>query len=248
MLNCLIVEDELNAAEVLKMLLQRSAAASIKIIGVERSVADAISRIDECKPSLVFMDVNILDGTAFDVLEKIKHKDFYLVFTTAFDQYAIKAFQYSALDYLLKPIDTSSLVELLNKINNLELRYANLIQINHAGHHLEMIPQSILISTQEGIHIIQNEEIIRCKTSGSYTTFYKADGKNILASKSLTSFENILQAPKFLRVHNSHLINTSKVKLYDRKGFVIMIDGSKVEVSRNKKVLLMEVLSNLKRM
>lgn len=241
--NCIIVEDEDRLSEALQIMLQRLTTFKVNIIGIAKTVAESVQLIDNLKPSLLFMDINLKDGNAFNVLESLQHRGFHLVFTTAFDEHAVQAFRYSALDYLLKPISMKMLEEVLQRIEQLESRYINKIQITHAAANLTKAPDTLVLSTQEGMYVVALTDIVRCETSGSYTTFFLEESRKIVVSRSLASFEEILCPPHFLRVHQSHLINVSKVKLYEKRGVLVMKDDIGVPVARSKKDTVMAMLN-----
>lgn len=242
MYNCLIVEDEDYLSEALQLMLERVAPGKITVMGVAKRVAQAIHLIDTLRPSVVFMDINLKDGDAFYVLDHIQHREFHLVFTTAFEEHAMLAFRYRAVDYLLKPIGIPMLEEVLRRIERVQNQYIPAARISRTEAGGRKMPDTIPLSTQEGIHVVPARDIIRCETSGSYTTFFLTDRRHIIVARSLTSFDEFLYPPFFLRVHHSHLVNVSKIKLYEKKGLLIMADDTTVPVARSKKDAVMATL------
>ena len=235
MYKTIIIEDEYRLREALAILLEMVAPENVQVVGYAENIGDARNLIERLKPDLVFMDIMLTDGTAFDVLEQISYRNFQLIFTTAYEQHAVKAFKYSALDYLLKPID---LQELEAAIARLPLRDGNEMvetQINELQRNLQKTPDRLVLPTQEAMYVIQLAQIIRCETSGSYTTFHVADGRKIMVSKPLKSYEDILLLPDFYRIHQSHLININYIESYSREGMIKMKDQTAVPVARAKK-------------
>jgi len=218
--------------------------APVEIIEEAVSVDEAVQKINEGKPDLVFLDIMLQKGTGFDVLDRIETRDFKLVFVTAYDHYALKAFRFSALDYLTKPIDPDQLKETLERLStdgnnrDLELKLesfkANRKSLNRLALH-----------DAQGIHLIRPTEILYCQSQNNYTEFYLSDGRKILVSKTLKDFEDILSGFKFFRVHQSYLINLEEVSQYLKQdgGYVQMSDGSLIGVSRRKKEELLRYFS-----
>jgi two-component system LytT family response regulator len=190
------------------------------------------------------------DGSGFRMLEEIGQINFEIIFTTAFDQFAIKAIKYSALDYLLKPIDPDELVRAVKKVEGkISHRQVNQnIQVlldNIKSKEAE--PHKIILSTSEKIHVIETDQIIRCESDNYYTNFFLADGKRILVSKTLKENEQLLSDHNFIRPHKSHLVNVKYIKGFLRSdgGYIEMTDGSRIPVSRRKREQIIEVITHL---
>ncbi|REC61629.1 DNA-binding response regulator [Chryseobacterium pennae] len=235
MYKTIIIEDEYHLREALSIMLEMIAPDKIQIIGYAESADEAAKLIDRLQPDLVFMDIMLKNGTGFDVLQKISHRKFHLIFTTAYQEYAIRAFKFSALDYLLKPIDTEELKIAIDRISGLKERFLEEQQISELSHNMHKTPQRIILPTQEAMHVVKISQIMHCETSGSYTTFYLNDGKKIMISKPLKNYESILLPPDFFRVHQSHLINTQYIVSYSREGMIEMENGASIPISRTKK-------------
>lgn len=231
----IIIEDEYRLREALSIMLEMVSGDTIQIVGYAESVPEAVKMVDRLKPDLVFMDIMLKDGTGFDVLQQISFHSFHLIFTTAFEQHAINAFKYSAVDYLLKPIDPQELKTAIDRIAILEERVLEKQQITELQTNLSKTPDRLVLPTQEAMYVVKLNQILRCETSGSYTTFFLTDGRKIMVSKPLKNYEDILLPPMFFRVHQSHLINVNAILSYSREGMVHMNDKSVVPISRGKK-------------
>jgi two-component system LytT family response regulator len=249
MITAIIIEDEKKSAETLKGLLARY-CPNVEIIEEASGYREGIEKIRLQQPDVVFLDIQMPDGSGFKVLEELKGFDFEVIFTTAFDQFAIKAIKYSALDYLLKPIDPEELVQAVKKV---EMKKSESRKNMNIEAFLENIktpsedPHKIVLSTSEKIHVIDVSDIIRCESDNYYTHFFFTNGTKILVSKTLKENEQLLSNHNFIRPHKSHLINIKYIKSFIRQdgGYIVMSDGSKVPVSRRKKERIMEVLLNL---
>jgi two-component system LytT family response regulator len=236
LIQAIIVDDEDNSLEALAILLQKY-CPDVQIIGSAQTVASAIELIDSLKPELVFLDIALPDGQGFEVLEEVGYTGFEVIFTTAYDQYALKAFDFSALDYLLKPISAEKLqqaVERFEKIRKDE-NYGDRVSVlkdSLANHN-----ERIILSSMDGFDVYKISDIVRCEANGSYTTFYIKGGQRIITSKTLNNFERLLADLSFVRVHSKHLINLEYVKKYisGRGGYIVFEDGSQVDVSERKK-------------
>ncbi|WP_343691159.1 LytTR family DNA-binding domain-containing protein [Chitinophaga sp.] len=235
MYKTIIIEDEHRIREALSIMLEMVAPEEVQLIGYAENVDNAKKLIDRLKPDLVFMDIMLTDGTAFDVLQGLTHRSFHLIFTTAYEQHAVRAFKYSAIDYLLKPIDPADLKLAIERIGELKERVMAENQISELQQNMAKTPDKIVLPTQEAMYVVKLDQIVRCETSGSYTRFYIADGREIIVSKPMKSYEEILVAPDFFRIHHSHLININCIESYSREGMVRMNDKTEVPIARAKK-------------
>ncbi|MBC7411594.1 MAG: response regulator transcription factor [Bacteroidia bacterium] len=245
-MNAIIIEDEPKSADVLRKLLKIS-NPEIAVIAIASNVKDALKCINELQPDLVFMDIELPDGTGFDVIEKLEFKNFSLIFTTAYDSFAVRAFKYNAIDYLLKPIDVEELDAAIKKISTLsKLTTTRVDTIVEAARNNTVI-KKITLPTGTAYEIIALEDIIRCEADTSYTKFFLKDGKRYIVSNSLKHYEDLLPPEKFIRIHHHHLINIDHVVriLKEDGGYAIMSDDSKIEISRRKKENLFECLHKL---
>ena len=239
MIRAIIVEDEGRSADVLKSLVEKY-CLQLEIVGLAQSVAGAVEIIKSERPDLVFLDVELPDGTGFKVIESFAPDLFEVIFVTAYEHYAIKAIKASALDYLLKPVDIDELVDAVNKVRNEKdipgnekRKEALLNNANQKNPH----KQKIALPTMEGLIFVLQEDIIFCEAQGNYTNFYLRSGEKVLVSKLLNYFEEILDVEQFCRTHQSYLVNTFHIQKYvkGRGGHLVMSDGSNVEVSARMK-------------
>ena len=253
MIKAILIDDDQNLREGMKGLLERF-APNIKIIGEADSVATGIEVIDALKPQVVFLDIQLNDGTGFDILEQLAEKNgtinSNIVFITAHEQYAIKAFRFSALDFLLKPVDPDELQKVIVKIESV-LEKTN--DYAHIDLLLENIRKKvdnfkrIALSTSDGIHLFDISDIIRCESEDNYTKFYIKNSKPVMISKTLKEYEELLTEHGFERIHQSHLINLNYLKSYIKKdgGYVIMADESHLPISQRKRERLQEILKTI---
>ncbi len=253
MITAILVDDDKNLREGTKKMLERF-APNIDIIGEADSVATGIEIIDRLKPEVVFLDIQLNDGTGFDILEQLTKKNgaikSNIVFITAYEQYAIKAFRFSALDFLLKPVDPEELQKVIEKIE------AVLEKTNDYAH-IDLLLENIrkkvdnfkriALSTSDGIHLFNISDIIRCESEDNYTRFYIKNSKTVLISKTLKEYEELLTEHGFERIHQSHLINLKYMKSYIKSdgGYVIMEDNSHLPISQRKKERLQEILKTI---
>lgn len=245
MIRAVIVDDEPYCCESLATLLQRY-CPEVKVAEICYNGATALKSIHELEPQLVFLDVEMPKMSGFELLEKLNEINFQLIFTTSYDQYAIKAIRFSALDYLLKPVDREELQRAVQKAlsllkNPLPEQIEILLQkLNHPS-----VPVAkIAIPTLEGLHMIFVESIISCTADSNYTTLHLKNHQKIVASRTLKEIEEILEDFSFARVHHSFLINLNEVEKYIRGegGYVLMSDGTTIDVSRSRKEFLLKKL------
>lgn len=253
MITALLIDDDANLRQGIKGLLERY-APDFAILGEADSVESGVSAWEKLRPQVVFLDIQMGDGSGFDLLEKISERlgnvTANTVFITAHEQYAIKAFRFSALDFLLKPVDPEELQKVIAKI-----RAA--VEKNDGFAHIDLLLENIrkkvdhfkriALSTAEGIHLVEIKDIIRCESEDNYTRFHIRDSKPILISRTLKEYEELLSEHGFERIHQSHLINLNYLKSYLKKdgGYVVMSDNSHLPISQRKKERLQEVLKNI---
>ena len=245
MLKAIIIDDEPDCCESLAILLERF-CPEVKISAICYSGDKALAAIQDIKPQLVFLDIEMPYMNGFELLEKLPAIDFELVFTTSYDQYAIKAFRFSALDYLLKPIEREELQKAVKKVvsrtqSPLPQQLEILLQkINHTNNSI----QRIALPTMEGLQLVPVSSIISCASDGNYTIFYLKDKQKIVASRPMKEVDEMLAGHSFLRVHNSYIVNMNEINKYIKGegGYLVMSDGSTVDVSRSRKELLMQRL------
>ena len=245
MITAIIVDDEPYSCETLATLLERY-CPDVKLLDICYSGVSALKSINELKPQLLFLDIEMPHMNGFELLEKLPKLDFELVFTTSYDQYAIKAFRFSALDYLLKPIDQDDLRKSVQKaINSTDHVTTQQIKVlfeklNQPG----IAINKIAIPTMEGLQMIFVDSIISCTADRNYTVIILKNNQKIVASRTLKELEEMLEDYSFLRVHHSYLVNLNEVSKYVRGegGYLVMSDGSTVNVSRSRKESLLKTL------
>lgn len=243
----LIIDDEKPTREFIRRMLESfKLNAAIFIDG--ENVESGIKAIEQIQPDLVLLDIQMPDGNGFDVLRRVQYKKFEVIFITAFQEFAIQAIKFSALDYILKPIDMeelqSSVIRALDAIHQKadESQFSvlqNNIQPNQK--------RKLVLKTLESIHVVDIDNIIRCEADKNYTSFFLADGKRILVSKTLKDYDTMLSGHSFFRAQQSHLININYIERYDKQdgGYVIMKDGASVPLSPAKKDQFFQLLENL---
>lgn len=248
MLKAVIVEDNVLTAELIASIIE-TCCPQVEIKGVAHDIENALKIIKEKTPNLVFFDINLHGGTSFDILEKLDHINFKIIFITSFDTYALKAIKLSALDYLLKPVNSAELTNAIKKAEEVISFENTRIQINALRNNIQNKKkefEKIVLKTLESVYLIDVKDIIRCESGGSYTFFYLNNGKKITVSKLLKEYDELLQDQGFIRVHQSHLININYIDRFDKKegGLLIMKDGANVPVSYRKKDELFELFDN----
>jgi len=199
----------------------------------------------------ILLDIKMPDGSGFDLLNKFTNIDFKVVFITAHEEYAIKAFRFSAIDYILKPVDPSDLISAVEKttsangLNGMNEQFQTFKDNYYNGESSQ--DKRIVLKTTENIYIIYLKDVIRCQSEKNYTYFYFTNRERIIVSKTLKDFEEILSDFGFMRIHRSHLINLKFIDRFEKSegGFLIMNDGSKVEVSHRKKEALLNYIYGL---
>lgn len=236
LIQAILVDDESNSLEALGILLEKY-CPEVEVIGTAQSVEEAIETIDDLQPELVFLDIALPDGQGFEVLERVEHKDFEVIFTTAYDQYALTAFEFSALDYILKPINVEKLKQSVARFQSLKGEREISSRVGVLKDSLNNINERIILSSMDGFEVFKIADIIRCEANGSYTTFFIKGGIKVVTSKTLNNFEKLLADQPFARVHSKHLVNLLFIKKYisGRGGYIVFEDGSQVDVSERKK-------------
>lgn len=239
-----IVEDELAAREVLKNYLSKY-CPQVEVVGEAQNIKEAVPLLHEIRPQLVFLDVEMPFGNAFDVLEACKDLHFETIFVTAFSEYSLKALNQSAAYYLLKPISIEELIVAVNKVHhqimNYEIFNRNKIIVENF-HETKPEKQQVILPTLEDFEVVKMEEIVRLRGNGNFTDLYLNNGNKKMVCRFLKHFSEILPLP-FIRVHKSHIINMNCVKSYNKGGIITLNDGAEIEVSSTYKE---EFLKNFK--
>ena len=247
MLKAIIVDDEEFLRSMIRNMLTDN-FPEVDIVAEADSVSSGVNVIEAEKPNLVFMDIEIKGGAGFDILEKVNYKDFRLIFITAFNNFAIKAFKFSAVDYILKPIDREEFLTSVRKaVIELEKPLLKEQIENFFNNYQHLQNKKLVLRTVEDIHIVNINDILRCESDNSYTSFHILDGEIIVVSKSIKEYADILSEFGFIRPHQSHLINMNFIKRLDKSdgGFLIMKDGREIPISTRRKQNLLQILDRL---
>ncbi|HEY2581433.1 MAG TPA: LytTR family DNA-binding domain-containing protein [Mucilaginibacter sp.] len=244
-----IVDDEFQGRSVLRQMLQQY-CSDISLVGEASTVDKALQGIKECDPNIVFLDIQMNGETGFDLLNSLPVINFSLVFTTAFDKYAIQAFRFNAIDYLLKPIVADELIEAVKraKQKNLLVYTTSKVQVEQLYHDIQnpqKIHDKIAIPTADGFLVIPVNEIVYCQANSNYTEFHLINKKRILSSYTLKQYDEILTKQSFFRAHRSYLINLAHVKMYRRGdgGEIVMSNDHEIELSRTHKDEFLNLLN-----
>lgn len=250
MISAVLIDDDVNLRKGMKGMLSLY-APDINIIGEAESVVTGIETLSKLNPQVVFLDIQMNDGTGFDLLEKLTKINgkinFHVVFITAYEHYAIKAFRFSALDFLLKPVEPEELEKVIDKIRSV-------LEKDNDYSHIDLLLENIrkkadnykriALSNSDGIHLLDINDIIRCESDDNYTKFFIKNRKTILISKTLKEYEELLSEYDFIRIHQSHLINLQYVKSYLKKegGHVLMNDDTQLPISQRKREMIQDIL------
>ena len=253
MIRTIIIDDEPSSVNVLSLLLKKKCKEDVQIVATTNSPILGRTLIEEHKPDLVFLDIEMPGMSGIDLLRSFTEPGFRVVFITAFDAYAIEAFRLSAIDYLLKPVEADDIVRVIEKIkkdisrneNTINIQLQNLqklLQQNHSASE-----SKIGIGMADKIVFVNIPEILFCEANGAYTTVHLQDGKKIVSSKSLGEFEIQLMQQKFFRIHHSTLINLNQVKEFQRfdGGYVVMENSAKLEVSQRKRKDFLDAINDM---
>ena len=248
MIEAIIIDDEKNSREVITELLNEYFANEIHIVGQAENVANSIKEIRNHKPALLFLDIDLPDGTGFDILKAIDHTKIKVIFITAHEEYAIKAIKFSAFDFILKPFNSKELIDTVRKVldeeeaKNNELRFEAILAAQ-----TKPKLEKIVLKTSDKIYLVKLENIVRCESENNYTVFYLNNGSKIMVSKTIKTYENLFAENDFLRVHQSHLVNLSYVQHFDKQdgGMLVLTGGTEIPVSHQKKHSLLKYFSSL---
>ncbi len=246
-IKALIIDDEALSADMLAYLIEKNVPA-ITQLKRTTSAFEGLQLIESFKPELLFLDIQMPFLSGFELLTKLPQHPFSIIFTTAYNKYAINAIRFSALDYLLKPIDADELKQsidryLLQRSEKIQLQelYRNFMDnLNRPGNN----QYRLALHTHQGLKLVAPQDIIRCEANNNYTVFFLADRSSITTSKTIKEYEEILSEYNFVRVHKSHLVNLSFVEILTPKNQLILHDKTHIEVSRRRKPELVEILKS----
>lgn len=252
MIRAIIIDDEPSAINVLSILLKKYCNDDVEVVATSTSPHDARTLIDQYQPDLVFLDIEMPGMSGIDIIRSIENPQFRFVFVTAYDVYAIEAFELSAIDYLLKPIGADKVQRVIHKVK--EVIHKKQFLVNTQLQQLETLlklhslksEKKIGIGMSDKIIFVNIGEILYCEAQGAYTKVYLNSGKSILTSKPLGDFEDQLSSQNFFRIHHSYIINLNKVKEFQKNdgAYVIMENGLKLEISTRKKKEFLTVMNN----
>ncbi len=245
-----LIDDEQHNCETLSLLLKRYCPA-VRVIAAYTDPQKAVQEIPELQPDLLFLDVLMPAMTGFDLLEQLGEQlSLKVIFVTAYNEYALKAIKFSALDYLLKPIEIEELQRAVAKAEKAQNVSSTVEQLQLLRENLESMqsgPKRIALTTLDGLIFVETKEIIRCEAESNYTIVHVKNGNTVAVSKSLIEFERLLGDFHFFRVHNSHLINVNHIAEYHRGdgGYLVMSDKALVDVSRRRKEAFLKRLNRI---
>jgi len=243
-LRAIIVDDEPYCCEALAILLED--CRDVEIIEVCHDAEDALAAIRKHSPDLVFLDVEMPRMNGFEMLEQLSSVDFEIIFTTSYDQYALKAIRFSAIDYLLKPVDEEELLAAVKKVlQRSQKPMAQQLEILMQKLHQPATPISrIAMPTMEGLQMIAVDSIISCESDSNYTILHLKNNKKLIVSRTLKEIDELLEDHSFVRVHRCYLANLNEVEKYVKGegGYLVMSDGTSIDVARNKKDVLLKKL------
>lgn len=246
MIKVVIVDDEADARFLIRNLLERHCADKLQVVAEADDVKAAVETIQKYQPDVVFLDIRMNEGTGFDVLEQLPEKNFEVVFVTAYDQYAVKAFQFSALGYLMKPIKIKDLKAVIDSIvernSNVKETSDKRLKVLIENYGDEHKIKKLVIAHLEGFEVADLHDIVWLQGDGNYTHLHLQNGKRITATKALGAYEDLLNDYGFFRVHQSTVINLRHVSAYHRAdgGFIELSDGHQAKLSRHRKTEFMK--------
>jgi two-component system LytT family response regulator len=247
-LRILIIDDEAPIRELITGIIENY-CENAEVCGTAEGVKSGLEAINSLNPDLVLLDVNLTDGTGFDLLKKLEEIRFAVIFITAYEKYALNAFRFSAVDYIMKPVNIDELVAAIEKASDVIERQNLNQQLKNFFENINSRPEDkkIVLKDIKSIYIVKVSDIIRCESDHNYTTFFLNNGKQVVVSKTLKEFEEILSDYMFLRTHQSHLININYIVSFEKNegGYLRMADGSPVPVSKRKRDELMDFFNRI---
>lgn len=248
-MKAVVIEDEINVREgFIKML--NAFCPEVTVVATAENVEKGIELVNRQTFDLLFLDINLPDGSGFDLMHRVQNRDFKLIFVTAYDKYAIDAFKLSAVDYLLKPVSPDLLNKAIQKVKDVTQKAVNQAQLEVLNTNLlRQVDQTnkIVLRDQDSLHLIQVKDIVYCRAEGSYTTFVLTNGTKIMTSLNLKEYENLLLPYNFVRSHHSYLINLNQVVEVKKNdgGSLIMTDKSQLPISARKRAMILEEIKRV---
>jgi len=245
-MNAIIIDDEATVRNTIRSLLTEH-FPGINILATAGNIKEGYEAIIKHKPELIFLDIELPDGTGFDLLKKFHQISFRIIFVTGHQEYALDAIKVSALDYVLKPFDTDELYMAVEKALEIINKYDQQLKLQALNENLQSkkVLKRIILHTSDHLQLVSINEIIRAEADSNYTCFTLYDGKRILVSRTIKEFENLLSGSGMIRVHQSHLININFIDRFVKKdgGYLILKDGSKIPVSPNMKKQVLQAMT-----
>ncbi len=247
MIKAIIIDDDAGIRELILQTV-KSYCPNVSIVARAEGVKSGVAAINEFEPDLVLLDIKMPDGSGFDLIKHFDRPDFKVIFISGYIEYAIKGYKFAAIDYILKPVDVEALASAINKADDI-IRYEEKMQVNVFKENLQALNKTnkIILKTNEYIHLVNHEDIIRIEADGNYSTFFIQGGRNVIVSKAIKDYEESLIDKGFYRVHKSHIVNINKLSYFDKtdSGDVVMSDGSVVPVSFRKRDMLLQLFEDL---
>ncbi len=248
MLKVVIIDDEDHIRDSLVKLLAKH-CPQVTVTGTAFSVTTGIKAIQDLHPDLILLDIQMNDGTGFDLLQSFSPVEFKVIFITAYDQYALQAFRFSAVDYLLKPVNPEQLIVAIDRAGLLIRDHFNM-QMNALYENLRSVARQdkkIILKTTEQIHLLDLKSIVSCESDSCYTTVHTMEGEHIMIAKTLKEYEEMLTGCGFYRVHKSYLINLAHVKRFDKQdgGYIVLTNDLKIPVASRKREEMMVLLEKM---
>ncbi|MFO7827958.1 MAG: LytTR family DNA-binding domain-containing protein [Bacteroidales bacterium] len=249
MIQAVIIDDEKNAREAIKQIVEKH-FDDINIIGDADDVSSGVKLISNLQPGLVLLDIKLPDGTGFDILNQFDEINFSTIFITAYNEHAIKAFKFSAIDYLLKPIDIEEFKLAVKKVKKARHQQNTKKKLEAFLENIDNISKEIkkiVLKTSDSIHLINVNEILRCQSEGNYTKFFFINRPALMVSKNIKEYYEMLKDYQFFRPHQSHIVNINFIKQYHKLdgGYLIMQDDSTVPVATRKRDELMKIFERI---
>ena len=249
MIKAIVVDDEKNSREVITELL-KECFDEIKVVAQTGDVKTSTAEIKKHQPNLLFLDIDLPDGTGFDILKNVEYRDMKVIFITVHQDYAIKAIKFSAFDFILKPVISGELIKTVRRVldehnaENNSLRFESIL-----SSFSNSLPElkKIVLKTSERIYLVNIKDIIRCEAENNYTIFYLSNGNKVMVSKTIKTYETLLEGHEFMRVHQSHLVNLNYIQHFDKPdgGILVLTDNSTIPVSNQKRALLLGYFASL---
>ncbi len=247
MINAVVVEDENRTLDLIIRTVE-TYSPNVSIVAQANDMKSGISAINEFEPDLVLLDIKLKDGSGFELIDHFNPPDFKTIFFSSYADYAIKAIKYNAIDYILKPVKEEGLAQAIKKADDL-IRYEEKLHAKALGDSIKNLNNDhrLVLKSSDQIHLINSSDIIHLEADGNYSTFYLADGRRIVVSKSIREFEESLFDQGFHRIHKSHIININKMIYFDKVdgGTLVMSNGDQVPVASRKRDMLMELFDSL---